>query len=72
MFTSFKHHRGFKSLSLSARWFPRQQEYDNVAFDMTEGIISLTNRDNRRREGWGGEEEKKKEGGGRGVGGALN
>lgn len=44
-----------KALSrcLSQRWFPRQQEYDNVAFDMTEGIISLTNRDNRHREGWG-------------------
>lgn len=38
---------------LSQRWFPRQQEYDNVAIDMTEGIISLTNRDNRHREGWG-------------------
>lgn len=39
------------SRCLSARWFPRQQEYDNVAFDMTEGIISLTNRDNRHKEG---------------------
>lgn len=43
------------SRCLSLRWFPRQQEYDNVAFDMTEGIISLTNRDNRHREGWGRE-----------------
>lgn len=41
------------SRCLSQRWFPRQQEYDNVAIDMTEGIISLTNRDNRHREGWG-------------------
>lgn len=45
------------SRCLSLRWFPRQQEYDNVAFDMTEGIISLTNRDNRHREGWGRERE---------------
>lgn len=44
------------SRCLSAHWFPRQQEYDNVAFDMTEGIISLTNRDNRHKEGWGREE----------------
>lgn len=41
------------SRCLSQCWFPRQQEYDNVAIDMTEGIISLTNRDNRHREGWG-------------------
>lgn len=63
MFTSFKH-RGGLSRCLSARWFPRQQEYDNVAFDMTEGIISLTNRDNRHKEVWG---EKSTGGSGGGV-----
>ena len=59
-----------KALSrcLSQRWFPRQQEYDNVAFDMTEGIISLTNRDNRHREGWE-RGRRVEEGGGQGCGG---